>query len=353
MGVFNTLEAAVRWGVPRYVNVSSETVPGLLLPRAPVPARLRAGRRGAPDPPAGPLRDRQVLLRAADGRRDAPLGHPLPHDPPELGPVGGQLRPQPRPRAARPDGRRPSASLWAYIDVYDLADALRLAAESDLDTHEVFYIACPDNHANRPLAELIRHHHGDEIELRELARPDASGPQHREGRAAARLRPAALLARLPDRGRRAARRRPRAARAPATPASSAGARSARRLAGDRSAGPRLPARGAGRPAPPRRRRPGRASPPRAGPATSDSSLSRCSVSSAVTCWWLSSTIRCTSWSISRCVSCDTSEVPGQQRPARLARQHRRSARARGSSPSGRPSRGRSRSAARCRTPRRW
>ena len=65
---------------------------------------------------------------------------------------------------------QPSASLWAYIDVYDLADALRLAAESDLDTHEVFYIASPDNHANRPLEELIRHHHGDEIELRELAR---------------------------------------------------------------------------------------------------------------------------------------------------------------------------------------
>ena len=68
-----------------------------------------------------------------------------------------------------------SASLWAYIDVYDLADALRLAAESDLDTHEVFYIASPDNHANRPLEELVRHHHGDQIPLRELSRPDAPG----------------------------------------------------------------------------------------------------------------------------------------------------------------------------------
>ena len=32
MGVFNTLEAAVRLGVPRYVNVSSETVPGFFFP---------------------------------------------------------------------------------------------------------------------------------------------------------------------------------------------------------------------------------------------------------------------------------------------------------------------------------
>ena len=70
----------------------------------------------------------------------------------------------------------PSAGLWAYIDVYDLADSLRLAAESELDTHEVFYIASPDNSANRPLAELIRHHYGDAIEIREpLPRPDASG----------------------------------------------------------------------------------------------------------------------------------------------------------------------------------
>ena len=35
MSVFNTLEAAVRWGVPRYVNVSSETVPGFFFPERP------------------------------------------------------------------------------------------------------------------------------------------------------------------------------------------------------------------------------------------------------------------------------------------------------------------------------
>ncbi len=32
MGVFNTLEAAIRFGVPRYVNISSETVPGFFFP---------------------------------------------------------------------------------------------------------------------------------------------------------------------------------------------------------------------------------------------------------------------------------------------------------------------------------
>src|ERR687893_823049 len=32
MGVFNTLEAAIRFGVPRFVNISSETVPGFFFP---------------------------------------------------------------------------------------------------------------------------------------------------------------------------------------------------------------------------------------------------------------------------------------------------------------------------------
>jgi len=67
-----------------------------------------------------------------------------------------------------------SASFWAYIDVYDLADALRLAAESDLPGHEVFYIASPDNCAGRPLAEMRGRLH-PEVELRELDREDASG----------------------------------------------------------------------------------------------------------------------------------------------------------------------------------
>ena len=39
----------------------------------------------------------------------------------------------------------------------------------------MFYIASPDNCANRPLAEMIRRHHGDAVELRELDREDASG----------------------------------------------------------------------------------------------------------------------------------------------------------------------------------
>ena len=94
-----------------------------------------------------------------------------------------------------------SASFWTYIDAYDLADALRLAAESDLPGHEAMYIASPDNCANRPLAEMIRRHHGDAVEIRPLDREDASGTSIQARERAARLLPLALLARLPHRGR--------------------------------------------------------------------------------------------------------------------------------------------------------
>jgi nucleoside-diphosphate-sugar epimerase len=68
-----------------------------------------------------------------------------------------------------------SANLWSYIDVYDLADAIVLAAQSDLPGHEVFYIASPDNVGGRPFAETVRQHYGDRMEIRPLAREDASG----------------------------------------------------------------------------------------------------------------------------------------------------------------------------------
>ena len=59
-----------------------------------------------------------------------------------------------------PFGGPPSESFWSYIDVYDLAHALRLAAESSLDGHEAMYVVSPDNAAGRPLRELVAHHFG-------------------------------------------------------------------------------------------------------------------------------------------------------------------------------------------------
>ena len=175
MSVFNTLEAAVRWGVPRYVNVSSETVPGFFFPERPFLPDYAPVDEEHPIRPQDPYATAkyfsELLMDAAMRRSDIRCLTIRPSWVQWEGNYAHNLGP-----ALRDPEAATSASLWAYIDVYDLASALLLAAQSDLDTHEVFYIASPDNHANRPLADIVRHHHGDEIELREpLPRPDASG----------------------------------------------------------------------------------------------------------------------------------------------------------------------------------
>ena len=175
MSVFNTLEAAVRWGVPRYVNVSSETVPGFFFPERPFLPDYAPVDEEHPIRPQDPYATAkyfsELLMDAAMRRSDIRCLTIRPSWVQWEGNYAHNLG-----AALRDPEAAPSASLWAYIDVYDLADALVLAAQSDLETHEVFYIASPDNHANRPLADIVRHHHGDEIELREpLPRPDASG----------------------------------------------------------------------------------------------------------------------------------------------------------------------------------
>ena len=73
-----------------------------------------------------------------------------------------------------------SPNLWSYIDVHDLADAIRLAAESDLPGHEVFYIASPDNVGGHDFAAVLEQYYGDKIELRTLERTDASGISSRK-----------------------------------------------------------------------------------------------------------------------------------------------------------------------------
>src|SRR5215203_4309762 len=181
MGTFNVIEACVRLGVPRLVHVSSETVPGVIFaerrfhpPYAPIDEHTPILPQ---DPYALSKHFGEQLMDAAVRRSDLTGVSIRPSWVQWEGNYARNLSP-----ALRDPEHSRSASLWAYIDVYDLADALLLAAERDTPGHEVVYIASPDNHANRPLAELVRHHHGDAIELRELDREDASGISIRKAR---------------------------------------------------------------------------------------------------------------------------------------------------------------------------
>ena len=173
MATFNTLEAAARWEAPRFVNLSSETVPGFFFPERPwLPDYLPVDEEHPirpQDPYATAKHFGELLMDGATRRSDITGVSIRPSWVQWEGNYEHNLGPCLR------DPDEGSASFWSYIDAYDLADALRLAAESDLPGHEVMYIASPDNCSGRPLAEMIRRHHGDSVQIRELPREDASG----------------------------------------------------------------------------------------------------------------------------------------------------------------------------------
>jgi nucleoside-diphosphate-sugar epimerase len=174
MATFNAIEAAVRWDVPRFVHVSSETAPGWHFAERPflpdyVPVDEKHPLRPQ-DPYALAKAFGEQLMDAAVRRSDVRCISIRPSWVQWEGNIERNLGPLVR---GEDDG--PNAGFWAYTDAYDLAQALRLAAESNLSGHEVFYIAQDDNSTGQPLADLVRRHHGDAIELRELRRPDASG----------------------------------------------------------------------------------------------------------------------------------------------------------------------------------
>jgi nucleoside-diphosphate-sugar epimerase len=184
MGVFNTLEAAVRLGVGRYVNVSSETVPGFFFNERPDHADGFPMTEDHPARPQDPYalakHFGEQLCDAAVRRSDLRCTTIRPSWVQWEGNYERNLAPTLR----DPDGAAssPSPSGWAYIDAYDLADALRLAVETDRPEHEVFLIASPDNVVGRPLRELVATAHGDAVPVGELEREDASGSSSAKAR---------------------------------------------------------------------------------------------------------------------------------------------------------------------------
>jgi UDP-glucose 4-epimerase len=172
MATFNVIEACVRLGVGRLVGLSSESVAGMAFaerrftaPYAPIDEDLPLRPQ---DPYALAKHFGEQLLQAAAERSDLRSVSLRPSWVQWEGNYARSLGPWLRDPA-------PSEGFWSYVDVYDLADAARLAVESELDGHHAMYVAAADNGAGRPLAELVARHYGDEVELRPLARADAGG----------------------------------------------------------------------------------------------------------------------------------------------------------------------------------
>ena len=174
MGVFNTLEAAIRFGVGRYVNISSETVPGFFFPeREFLPDYVPVDEEHPikpQDPYATAKYFGELLMDGAITRSDIRCISIRPSWVQHEGNYQRNLGPQVR------DASVLSPNFWSYIDVYDLADAIVLAVESDLAGHEVFYIASPDNVGGRPFEKIVEEYYGGRVEVKKpLPREDASG----------------------------------------------------------------------------------------------------------------------------------------------------------------------------------
>jgi UDP-glucose 4-epimerase len=173
MATFNTLEAAIRFGVPRFVNISSETVPGFFFPERPwLPDYLPVDEMHPirpQDPYATAKHFGEQLMDGAVRRADVTCLSIRPSWVQWEGNYEVNIGPGLREPAA-------TEGFWAYIDVYDLADAIRLAAEAATPGHEVVYIASPDIAAHESLEELTRRFHGDAApEIRPSDEPRPNG----------------------------------------------------------------------------------------------------------------------------------------------------------------------------------
>ncbi|BDZ41419.1 hypothetical protein GCM10025865_07180 [Paraoerskovia sediminicola] len=174
MGVFNVVEACVRWGVPRIVNISSETAPGFPFAERPTWPQYLPIDEEHPLEPQDPYGLGKVVgeqicdaaVRRSDLRAISLRPTWVQEDStyePFLGPI-----------IADPDAQMKNG--WSYIDARDLAEAIRLAATTDLPGHEVFYISAADTVGGRDLHESWRRVFPDApTELRAVDRPDAGG----------------------------------------------------------------------------------------------------------------------------------------------------------------------------------
>ena len=172
LATFAILEASVRCGVSRVVNVSSETVPGFIFAEReflPAYCPIDEEHPALPqDPYALAKLFGEQLCGAAARRGDLTAVSVRPSWVQWEGNYARNLAPMVRDRSL------PSITFWSYVDDYDLAELLALALESDTPGHEVVYAASPDNIGGRDLRAAMAEHYPS-VPVRDLDRVDASG----------------------------------------------------------------------------------------------------------------------------------------------------------------------------------
>ena len=169
---FNLVEACVRLGVRRLVNISSETVPGFIFAEQPfLPAYCPVDE----EHPVAPQDAYALAKHFAEQVCDAAVRRC------DLTAVSiraswvqweGNYARNIGPYLLNPD--LPSITFWSYVDAYDLGQLVALAVEAETPGHEVVYAAQPDNIGGRDLAAAMKRHYPS-VELRAVGRPDAGG----------------------------------------------------------------------------------------------------------------------------------------------------------------------------------
>jgi nucleoside-diphosphate-sugar epimerase len=170
LSTFNLAEAAVGLGVGRLVNLSSAAVSGHATAERPsLPDYLPAD-EAEPVRPQEPYalakHFGEQIMDAVARRSDVRCVSLRPSWVQRSCDYAANLGPcvrDPQPRLSR----------WSYVDIDDLADAIVLAAESDLPGHEVFHIAADDNTTGLPLRDLVARFYGDRVRVLPVPRPDA------------------------------------------------------------------------------------------------------------------------------------------------------------------------------------
>jgi len=180
-GTFNVVEACVTVGVKRLVYVSSEQACGFFSNRVSTQVGVDIHPQYAPvdeKHPCTPTNPYAVSKQFGELLCDVAVRRT----------AGGMSAVSIRPSWCQDDRNIernlgplirdhtiPQDGLWSYIDIYDLADAIALAAQASTPGHEIVYIAAADNIGGRDLAVAIKQHYGDTIKLMPMDRVDSSG----------------------------------------------------------------------------------------------------------------------------------------------------------------------------------
>lgn len=172
VGTFNVVEACVRAGVRRLVNLSSDSVTGYTWSGGALRPASFPIDDSHPTTPIDPYGQSKLVgeqLCAAACLRSALTAVSIR--------ATWVITPETYRRHLGPfvdDPTLTTAVFWSYLDVRDLADLIVRAVQADTTGHEAVFAAAADNIGGRDIRAALAAHHPD-VRIDAVARADAGG----------------------------------------------------------------------------------------------------------------------------------------------------------------------------------